>query len=137
MGLVDGSAEIAQTLHRPKQDHDSEADVGFGPTNPCHLQQWEGCVKVGWWLGFCSFLLLPVELFIDLSYAIERQLAYQRPASAPNNEKTRHQGRKRWQNSQQGKPINYKRTSLCREAYSFFFFFLVESKVYFILDAGN
>lgn len=122
MGLGDGSAEIAQTLHRSKQDHDSEADAGFGPTNPCHLQQWEGCVKVGWWLGFCSFLLLPVALFIRLFYAIERQLAYQRPASAPNNEKTRHQGRKRWQTSQQGKPTT-REPPFAEEHTPFFFFF--------------
>lgn len=73
------------------------------------------------WHGFCSFLLLTVALFICLLCAMERQLAYHSPPDAPDNERAGDQGRKRWQHSQQSKPVNSKKTSICRRACSFLF----------------
>ena len=45
MGLIYGSTKIPQVL---------QAQTGFDPIHPCHLQWWEGWVKMGW-VGFVLF----------------------------------------------------------------------------------
>lgn len=67
---------------------------------------------------FCSFLLMATEFFICQFYAVERQLAcYRGLPMPPNNRKAKI--RKRWQSSQQDKPVNDKKTTLCKETCSF------------------